>query len=80
MHCHSFFSRFVVILGTMVPVFQQPTFRAAPETLGKGLQTGLPKATVSLESFAAQARALTTLASKSLASGKERAPEATPQE
>lgn len=57
---------------------QQPTFRPAPETLGKGLQTGLPKATVSLESFAAQARALTTLAGKSLAAGKDRAPEATP--
>jgi SWI/SNF related-matrix-associated actin-dependent regulator of chromatin subfamily C len=59
-------------------MFQQPTFRAAPETLGRGLQTGLPKATVSLESFAAQARALTTLAGKSLSSGKERAPEPTP--
>ena len=33
---------------------------------------------MSLESFAAQARALTTLAGKSLAAGKDRAPEATP--
>ena len=53
----------------------QPTFRHAPESLGKGLQTGASRATVSLESFAAQARALTTLAGKAAAAPKDRAPE-----
>jgi SWI/SNF related-matrix-associated actin-dependent regulator of chromatin subfamily C len=55
-----------------------PAFRAAPESLGKGLQTGLPRAMVSLEAFAAQARALTTLAGKGVVAAKERAPEASP--
>jgi len=58
----------------MNPVVQ-PTFRAAPETLGKGLQTGASRANVSIESFAAQARALTTLAGKNAVVPKERSVE-----
>ena len=57
----------------------QPTFRTPPETLGKqGMQTGMPKATVSLDAFVAQARVLTTLAGKNLASVKDRAAETAP--
>ena len=53
----------------------QPTFRCAPESLGP-MQTGAPKASVSLESFVAQARALTMLANKSVVPPKDRSADA----